>query len=165
MIKKEFLVILLVVAVLLGFAAISFYAFWLTMTTQGKVELGDQLLYIANVLTGLVGGIVAFGFGMSPKPTGSLGDTVLKRSAKGLGELMVKTAAQGPVGAAGGGGGSKARQVLGFVYALIYILVGLAAIVIWMIDDQAADLVKNLSTVFLGMAVPIVAAFFKENKA
>jgi hypothetical protein len=84
----KFLIALLVLLVLVGFLVISGYSFWQTLTVKGEVSLGQPLLYLANILAGLVGGIVTYGFGMSPKPTGATDDTVLKRSARGLGALI-----------------------------------------------------------------------------
>jgi hypothetical protein len=41
--------------------------------------------------------------------------------------------------------------------------VGVAAIVVWVVDDAPPDLVKNLATVFLGMVLPIVKSSITET--
>lgn len=155
----KFLIVFLVALVLVGFLVISGYSFWLTLTVKGNVHLSEPLSYLANALTGLVGGIVTYGFGLSPKPTGVPGDTALKRSAGGLGALIVT----GETGQASTAQTAQKHGYLGFFYALFYILVGVAAIVVWVVDDYPPELVKNLAAVFLGMVLPMVTSFFREN--
>ena len=128
---EKFLVALLIVLVLVGFVGISGFSFWQTLTVKGEVTMGPPLLYLANILTPLVGGIVTYGFGLSGKPNGAPDDNVLKRSARGLGALIA-TGERGNV--------PEAQTIpkhgnLGFLYALFYILVGVAAIVVWVVDD------------------------------
>jgi hypothetical protein len=155
----KFLIALLVVLVLVGFLVISGYSFWLTLTVKGNVQLSEPLSYLANALTALVGGIVTYGFGLSPKPTSERDDTILRRSARGLGALVLT----GETAQALTAQTAPKHGYLGFFYALFYILVGVAAIVVWVVDDYPPELVKNLATVFLGMVLPVVTSFFREN--
>jgi hypothetical protein len=64
-----------------------------------------------------------------------------------------------------GGTSSKAQEVLGLIYAIVYVLLAIAAIVTWVIYvAKTPDLVKNLATVSMGMFVTIITAFFRENR-
>jgi hypothetical protein len=103
-------------------------------------------LYVATSLATLVGGIVAVGFSQPPpKPSGSLAQD----SFAGLGKFAV---AQRDLNWA---------AILGGTYAVVYVVLGIAAIATWVIEPNSiTTLIKNLATTFLGMALPIVSAFF-----
>lgn len=52
-------------------------------------------------------------------------------------------------------------------YAWAYVIVGIAAIVVWVITDQqnhvTSSLVKNAATTFLGLILPIVSSFLRPR--
>jgi hypothetical protein len=106
----------------------------------------EPYLYVATSLATLVGGIVAVGFGQPPpKPSGSLP----KDSFAGLGKLAL------------GQKDLNWAAILGGIYAVVYVVFGIAAIATWVIEPNSiTPLIKNQATTFLGMALPIVAAFF-----
>lgn len=166
--NKQFLINLLVILALLGFLASSIYIFQKAfglLDSQGQLPrehsegLNPALIHIANGLTGLVGGIVAAAFGTqasnfrTPAPNSiqypklwSLGNLVYS----GTGTVQTPKL-----------GISKARY--GFLYALAYILVGLTALVIWVVlGENTIPVVSNTAATFLGMMIPIVATYFKE---
>lgn len=109
------------------------------MATDNAPSPGEPLTNTFTALSGLVGGIVAAAFGVSP-PAGKLG-----------GLANVSTA------------GLQAVQWIGLAYVVIYLLVGLVAVVTWIArPDLTSDLVKNLAVVTIGMIVPIVAGYFAK---
>jgi hypothetical protein len=135
----------------LVFLAIAAFAVLFTMAivqvwqaTPGKPpQYSDPYLYVATGLAALVGGIFAVAFGVK-KTSGGPSTTNFTT----LGSLP-----SGPVSAA---------AILGGIYALVYVAVGVAALATWVLKpDEVSDLVKNLGTTFLGLALPIVAAFFQ----
>jgi len=111
----------------------------------------ESYLYVATTVAALVGGIVAVGFGVPGPANGDGGgrNALLATNVTGVGSLVL--AGLGPA------------AVIGSLYAIVYILWGLAALVTWMMmPDQTSDLVKNLATTFLGLALPIVSGFFRR---
>jgi hypothetical protein len=119
----------------------------------------DAFLYVATALATLVGGIVAVGFGV-PMPTPQKDESgpgrpagnpsLVSQSIDGLGSLAVPLTA--------------VRQVIGALYAIVYMSFGVAAGVVWLANsEETSDLVKNLATTFLGLVIPIVAAYAKPN--
>jgi len=167
MINKQFLVNLMVVLALLGFVGSSIYTFYMAfglLDGQGQLPgdhpegLNPALVHITNALTGMVGGIVAVAFGTKgPQSPRTSGDSIHYHNLQNLGNLVYS-----PVkGSSDGTATIQAR--FGFFYALAYILVGLAAMVIWIVlGDNTLGTVTHMATTFLGMMVPIVATYFKK---
>jgi len=168
--SQRVLVGLLVFAALLGFAVMLGRAIYLTFTLAQAPTFSDTYSYVANVLGGLVGGIVAIGFGQSPPPMPADGPNIIARNAAGVGSLI--TADTSPAGrqpqpapsAVRAPSNMRSQEIIGLIYAIVYILLGIAAIVAWVSDEYPPDLVSNLATVSIGLFVPIVAAFFRENR-
>lgn len=107
--------------------------------TSGPPVPGEPVTYVFTALSGLVGGIVAAAFGVSPP----------SRKLDGLANVST--------------GGLQAVQWIGLAYVLIYLIVGVGAIVAWMMcGDLTSDLVKNLAVVTIGMVIPIVAGYFAK---
>jgi hypothetical protein len=52
-------------------------------------------------------------------------------------------------------------NVIVLAYAWAYMLVGIAAVVVWVIVPSAPLLVHNAATTFLGLLLPIVSSFLK----
>lgn len=116
-------------------SAIAILAVW--NAVENAPTPGEPLTYIFTALAGLVGGIVAVAFGVSP-PSGKLG---------GLSNLSTS--------------GLSAQEWIGAVYVVVYLVIGLAAVVTWFIHDPlTSELVKNLAVVTVGMIIPIVAGYF-----
>jgi hypothetical protein len=161
---RKLLVSLIVIAALLGFIWLFGRAIYLTVKSDTIPEFNDQYVYFANILVGLVGGIVAVGFGQAPPPPN--GGGVMARSAAGLGEIVAPARAAVRQAAPGTPPGppSKTSELLGAIYAAVYVLLGLIAIGIWIYSpERTPDVVKNLATVSLGMFVPIIKGFFTDQ--
>jgi hypothetical protein len=93
-------------------------------------DIKDPYAYVATVLAGLVGGVVAVMFGQ-PVP---------------------KTAAEVNLW----------KAVLLTTYSSIYLLTGVVSVISWIVGCPSI-LIKTLSLTFLGLMVPIVTSFFKQN--
>lgn len=118
----------------------------------------DPLVYFATALASLVGGIIAVGFGVPlpsdgglvkpPQPTPSR----VEMSLTGLTSITWPVAKPAP------------RQVIGAAYAIIYVATGAAACVVWALNpSETSSLVKNLAMTFVGLVIPIVAGFARDN--
>ena len=98
------------------------YAIYLTakLGTAGEIntKIGEAYVYIANILAGLIGGIVAVGFGQAPPP-----------NTRGGASTAVGAAAAGAAGAAVGGatGAAAAGPAGGAAGAVIGGAAGAAA--------------------------------------
>jgi hypothetical protein len=107
----------------------------------------EAFVYVATAVASLVGGIVAVGFGI--KPPGGNGSR-LKASVSSLGTLALPKI--------------EWKEVIGSIYAIVYIILGIAAVTVWVIKpNETSALVKNLATTFLGLAIPIAAGFFRSS--
>ena len=159
--SKEKLTAILAFSALIGFIICSVYIFIRAFMSLENRELPEgmtdidnaALIYFTNGLTGLVGGIVATSFGIKPETnTDSTNGKPPKITKLGnLGGLILADPE------------SDSKEKLGFYYVLAYIIIGVAACIIWIIlDDNAFKSVSNLATTFFGMAIPIVAAFINE---
>jgi hypothetical protein len=91
-------------------------------------DIKDPYTYVATVLVGLVGGVVAVLFGQ-----------------------RIDLAAV------------SWKELLSGLYAIAYTLMGVASVVTWMFKSCESVLVKSLALSFLGLLVPVVTAFFKNN--
>lgn len=150
----------MVILALAGFLTSSIFMFYQSFAVlqDGKLpidymeHMNEAVVYITNLLTALVGGIVAAAFGLKkPEPTAG---RIKNYKLHTLGTL---TRSSQP-------GTQQNRSKYGFAYALAYIIVGIAAVVIWIIlEEHASQGVSSMATSFLGMMVPIVASFFSET--
>jgi hypothetical protein len=153
--SKSVLAIFLVLLVIIGFAAVAIYSYYLTLTTDDQLPpISDPLIWAANALAGLVGGIVASAFGVElPKPLITQ-ESRYKFKTKVMGNLITdgKLAADVP--------SSDNKTVLGQIYAWVYIIIGVAAFVVWISDDFPHAIIINLATVSFGLILVIVKNFF-----
>lgn len=158
---QKIVTVFLVVAVLLGFAAIALSAIYQTFDQTETPVFNATRIYIANILTSLVGGIVALGFGQAPAASNNQdGNGKFARQTLALGKMLSPRLNAPQLPSTGSPKSDKAQKILGVAYALVYIFLGIAAIITWWLDDNPPDLIKNLATVALGLIVPIVAGFF-----
>lgn len=109
-------------------------------------QYSQPYLYVATALAALVGGIFAVAFGVkTPDPKTNLSTQ----------QLNVHTLASAP------GQPPMVSIAVGTLYLIVYLALGIAALVSWVIHpSEISDLVKNLGSTFLGLALPIVRAFF-----
>ncbi len=136
----------LVVAVLAVVAVLTYGALagWAIIQVWTAVDVApvpnEAVTYVESALAGLVGGIVATAFGISPP----------SRKLSGISNLSTAGATSG--------------QLVGVIYVVIYFLVGIASIIAFVFQfETSSDLVKNLALIALGMIIPIVVGFFANN--
>lgn len=141
----------LAVTAVLGFAALSIYAFVKTLqASKFAPSLNDSYLYVTAGLSSLVGGVVAVAFGQKP-PAESRTETLSRENIKSLTRTVTGRHPEG----------IQVGSVIGTTYAITYFLFGLIAIVLWIIkQDLVADPVKALAATVLGMLIPIVRGYF-----
>ena len=105
----------------------------------------EPFLGFATAIGAFVGGIVAVAFGVKPAPQPN--QTILVQNLSSLGGVPNVR--------------DEIRPVLGAIYAIVYVALGLAAVVTLLAHPhELSDLIKNLATTFLGLALPIAGAFF-----
>ena len=162
--NQQILVRIIVILALVGFLVCAGYLFYNAFNVDNGNELNSSLLYITTGLTGLVGGIVATGFGVKKPNPPSGGEPGVAAEPAPL-KVSHSAKFQNLGGFASSSKDSdKSKERMGFYYALAYLLVGVTAIVIWVIkQDQTIETVSNMATTFFGMMVPIVAQFFRGN--
>jgi len=154
---KNPLVVFLVIILIVIFIGLSLYAFYKTLTITGEVTLISSLTYIGSTIAGLVGGIVASAFGVELPDDQGAGLTRYGRKTKSLGNLVTS----GEISSAEAIKDPKnLKEKLGALYSWVYIVIGILAIIIWLIDDVPAEMVKNLASVSLGLILVIVKNFF-----
>lgn len=132
----------LAVLVIFAYAIVSVIAIADVWGAEGLAPTtGEPITYIFTALAGLVGGIVAVAFGVSPPG----------EKLSGLANLTTS--------------GLTIRDWIGSLYVVVYLAVGAGAVATWIGNESTiSDLVKNLAVVTLGMVVPIVAGFFTAPK-
>lgn len=107
----------------------------------------EPFLGFATAIGAFVGGVVAVAFGIKPPPQPN--QTILVRNLGSLGGMPLAQ--------------NEVRPILGAIYAIVYVAVGLLAVVTLAAHPhELSDLVKNLATTFLGLALPIAGAFFSN---
>jgi len=165
---KRVIVALVSILALLGFVALVINVLYQTLYAETPY-FGSMQVFWVNSLAGLVGGVVATGFGQAPPPQVMAGNLV-ERNASGVGGLVAPPELQPapPTNAAqpAPGLGAKAPQIIGLLYATVYIVLGFASIAVVIIAEQkgdAPDLAKGLATVSGGLIVAIIGAFFAGN--
>lgn len=157
---KAIIIPVFVIAALAGFIASSAYLFFKaydllidgTLPTDYLEDLSSGLIYVATGLSGLVGGIVASGLGVKPQkvvaPSGE--ETPYAFKLQNLGSLAVPEKKSDAI-----------KEKMGMYYAIVYLVVGTAAVIIWIhLDENAISSVAHMATAFIGMVIAIVAQFF-----
>jgi hypothetical protein len=122
----------------LAYAWLNASHFWDVWRTDAAVpEPNAAWAYTTSGLAGLIGGITALAFGIST-------------TTNTAGLANVTTA------------GAVDRTWVGALYVTVYFLVGAAALVLWISDGHPTEVIKNVSTVTLGMVIPIVVGYFQD---
>jgi len=134
----------LALAALIGYAAIFGYGvFEVWAPPPGGVQYSQALLYIATGIGTLVGGVVAVNFGIKQPGTKAASRATFRSTMERLGKFLL--------------GGANLRYALGLIYAGVYFVVGIAAIITWLVHSaEATDLVKNLATTCFAMGLAII---------
>ena len=132
-------------AALLGFVYLYGRAMIETIIQGSTPAYNEAYTYVATILAGLVGGVAALGLGQS--------------SARGVTRRMLlpsfgRTLAPFQP--------ENVQNILGIVYTVIYIVFGLAALIIWISagDSAVHEMIRNLALIFFGLAVATAQAFF-----
>ena len=149
--------VLLVLVLILGYALIVAYCCIESIQVEGKEpSFHDSLIYIANGLCGLIGGITATAFGVKMPDTFKESRTRYGTKMGALGNFVVTWKLQLADDDA------RLKELLGRIYAWGYCLAGLAAIVIWIIDDVPHDLLKTIATVSFGLFIVVVKNYLSD---
>lgn len=163
---KSVLVFIMAILALAGFAFMTGFAIYQTAIMDRIPVFSEPYVYVANILAGLVGGVVAVGFGQAPPPTAPIVSNALQRNLRGLADFIVankpKPLTATSTAAALTTPPSSAKEIIAFIYVIVYLLCAVAAIIVWVADSNVPDIVKNLATVSIGMIVAIVTAFFRS---
>lgn len=164
---RTVLTVFIAMTALIGFAALVGYGLYQTwLATDAAPSFTEAYLYVATALTGLVGGIVAAGFGQkSPDPGSQAAASGPKPPASSL-KAQPRRMARSLTGVGGfalAGRGGNAKQFVGTVYAAVYLVVGVAAVATWVSKSSVTpELVKNLALVVIGLALPTVGAIMSD---
>lgn len=149
--------VLLVLVLILGYALIVAYCCIESIRVEGQEpSLHDSLIYIANALCGLIGGITATAFGVSMPDSFKENRSRYGTKMGALGNFIVTWKLQVADDDA------RLKELLGRIYAWGFCLVGLAAIVIWIIDDVPHDLLKTVASVSLGLFIVVVKNYLTD---
>jgi hypothetical protein len=141
------LIRIMVMISLLGFITLSGYVFYACIGENGN--LNEPILYVYNILNGLVGGIFALSFGL-PAPPSHQRQDALGQKLHNLSTMVDK---------------SESSDNWGYFYALSYMIVGFASIVLWLFksDTGICENITSFAQIFLGMMVAIVTGYFRNN--
>jgi hypothetical protein len=143
---RQWLAASLAIAAVVGFVAAFAYEIWQVWNTPTgtPVPANKNLEYLATGLAGLVGGIVAVGFGQKPPSTTA---SNASRAVMGLSKIVTPSAPN--------------VTVLAVLYVVAYFAVGIAAIITWVArSSQLTPMISSFAVSFIGLALAIVSAFF-----
>lgn len=145
---------LLVCLISLGLFVWSHYLILSTKwgTNGNPAQPNDQLNSLSVSTAGLVGGVSSMMFGLSPAadnpPSGLSIMQFLGDKVTGLGSFFKPLPGDLP-------------QILAWIYVLVYILIGLWAIIVDARGTNPTDVTKNLALVARGMFIAIATGLFK----
>jgi len=137
----------LALAALLGFIYLYGRAMVEQLTLDATPVFSEGYTYVATILAGLVGGVAAMGLGQSAS------NRMFSRSTlwNGLGRTLAPFQQD------------NIQNWLAIAYTVIYIIAGIAALLIWISAGDAApahEMIRNLALIFLGLAIATAQAFF-----
>jgi uncharacterized membrane protein YagU involved in acid resistance len=153
---------------LLGFIVMFGMAILDTWGAQTKPLYSDTFLYFATALAGLVGSTVAIGFNVE-LPTGA--PTAAPAAAATAAPTSLAAANVSSLGNYLASDprelvnflGRNVRTIMAILYVVIYLVFGVAACIVVARKgpDITPDVLKNLASIFIGLLVLIVPAFFR----
>jgi hypothetical protein len=157
---KTILSVGLAIVALIGFLLAFGYSILYAWTgplppAQDALVSQARFIFVANLLAGLIGGVVATGFGQQlPSPPDNPPANPPDNPPANPPSIAESV---GNITDAGNVLPRRWTNIIGTGYALIYFLIGLAAIISWLIKgDDIPDIVNNISGVCLGLIVAIV---------
>jgi len=154
------LTVLISLLVIGGFAAVFAKGILDTWQAKGTVPpFSETYLYVATALAGLVGGLVAAGFGQKLPETPPGRDLAreaqpsrVARRLANLGAIVLPGQTQ------------DWQRLMASLYAVVYILWGVLAIITWVAKSPVCpDLVKNLASISFGLFLAIARGFLSEQ--
>jgi hypothetical protein len=137
----------------LAFAYLLGNAMLLTLGATAKLtDFSEPYIYVATVLAGLVGGVVAVAFGQKPPGKTTRGAQI----AGGMERLGRAVLPSEP---------KEWQTIMAGLYAVIYVLWGAAALIVWFTKGNTItpELVRNFALIWLGLFVAVVRGFLGEN--
>jgi hypothetical protein len=135
----------LAVAVLVGFVVLAAVGMADSFSERNDPRLDAELVHLMTGITALVGGVVAAAFGAQTTTSASeaLTPTIFGEDTSHVLE--------------------RTGRMIGSAYAVTYVLVGTSAVVVWIVrQEKTVAHVEALASTFLGLALIIVAAFFRQ---
>jgi hypothetical protein len=136
----------LVAAVLALFAIVFGYAILQVWQSSTEPTVSEALLYTGTGLATVVGGAVAVAVSVRPEAARSRGPADAVQGPR----LVVRALAD------------QVPNVLNILSVVVYAVVGVAAVATWVIHpDVTTDLVKNMATTFLALAIPTAGGYFR----
>ncbi|HEY64184.1 MAG TPA: hypothetical protein G4O02_06390 [Caldilineae bacterium] len=136
------LAVLVIYAVLLGAGIYNAFV-------NPDVTYTDNSLQAANLVTGLVGSVVAVGLALKSPPEDRDGDGRLRRNVTALSRMVAPQRASVTV-----------QEVVGWAYLIVWLIIGLAAFLVAVTRTQVPELVFNTGWTWLGTAVVAAYSFF-----
>jgi len=135
-----------VLAVLVLFAIVFGYAIVQVWQSSTEPTVGEGLLYTATGLATVVGGAVAVAVSVRPPATAELVRTPAPAAPLAVIHAVV----------------DRLPSVVNVIYVVVYAVVGVAAVITWVTHPNVTtDLVKNMATTFLALAIPTAGGFFR----
>jgi hypothetical protein len=130
-----------------------------------KLAVSDQFVYVATGLAGLVGGVVAMMFNEKLPVTAKSAGSIQANNGQVVSESGTDATLQAAA-AVLTPNSADALQTISVVYVAGYFLVGLAAIVAWiLIEPGVIDLIKNLALIAMGLFLAIARSFLSVPSA
>lgn len=169
--NRERLIVFIVIAGLIGYLGCTLFSYIevFDILKDPKASQNVALLYITNALTGLVGGIVAAGFGVEFNPSDTNGldnQTPNHDSPVTPSRMQQKFRAMGRMAAPQVQEDSR-RERLGGLYAWAYIIVGIIGAVLWIyLESEYPNVpqsVANQATTFAGVFIAIITMYFSNS--
>lgn len=154
----KMVIALLVLALFVGIYG---YLLYLSWRSAPLPPFRAQFVFVANALAATVGTIVATNFGQQlPDAPKGKADVAAKKGAEPVPPAADATVPAGAVKDAVTIQTDKSwRQNVPAIYNVIYCLLGLAAIVTWMVRDPP-DMVNTLAYITFGLMLNIVRVAF-----
>ncbi len=135
------LAVLVIYAVLLGAGIYNAFV-------NPNVAYTDNSLLAANLVTGLVGSVVAVGLALKP-PSGDGSGNQLRRNVTALSRVVAPQRASLPV-----------QEIVGWAYLIVWLVIGLVAFLVAVMQAQVPELVFNTGWTWLGTAVAAAYSYF-----
>jgi hypothetical protein len=137
----------LALAALLGFLYLYGRAMVEELALATTPVFSEGYTYVATILAGLIGGVAAMGLGQSAA------NRMFTRKTfwNGLGRTLAPFQQD------------NIQNWLAVAYTVVYIIAGIAALLIWISASEAApahEMIRNLALIFLGLAIATAQAFF-----